>query len=326
MKKVINSLKIGIIVVVIFNSTHSIAQTRPCKYCPSVAEWGGRIEYQPSQKVEVKSDIPYAKYGDRELLLDLYLPQVQTDKKLPVVVIIHGGGWLHGSKTDLGESPTQAVTLVEAGFIVASIDHRMSNEAIFPAAVKDCRAAIQWIKDHSESYGIDKEAIGVFGISSGGHLSLMMGTSHKSTLFESEGTESKTSSQVHAVVAIVPNTDFISLFNWKRENGQEAGLATKFLGASSLTDLTNAREASPLTYVDKDTAPTLIINTAADEVVDFEQGVLFVERCRNMRVPARLFTYSDAPHAFAGWNTWYDETMEMTISYFQEMLIPKSKD
>lgn len=322
MKKAIDSLKIGIIVVVMFSSTYSIAQTPPCKYCPPVTEWGGRIEYQPSKKVKVKSDIPFAKYDERELLLDLYLPQVQTDKKLPVVVIIHGGGWLYGSKTDLGVPPAQAVTLVEAGFIVASIDHRMSNEVIFPAAVKDCRAAVQWIKDHSESYGIDKEAIGVFRISSGGHLALMMGTSHKSTLFESEGTESKTSSQVHAVVAIVPNTDFISFYNWKRENGQEAGLATKFLGASSLTDLTNAREASPLTYVDKDTAPSLIINSAADEIVDFKQGVLFVEQCRNMKVPARLFTYSDAPHVFADRNKWYDQTMEMTISYFKEMLIP----
>lgn len=309
-----------------FNSTHLIAQTPPCKYCPPVAEWGGRIEYQPSKKVEVKSDIPYAKYGDRELLLDLYLPRMQTDKKLPVLVIIHGGGWLYGSKTDLGESPAQAVTFAEAGFIVASIDYRLSDEAIFPAAVKDCRAAVQWIKDNSESYGIDREKIGVFGISSGGHLALMMGTSHRNTLFESEGTNSNTSSQVQSVVAVVPTTDFTSFYTWKIENGKEGGLETKFLGTSSLTDLTYAREASPITYVDNESAPSLIINTAADETVDFKQGLLFLERCRNMKVPARLFTYSDAPHAFAAWNRWYDETMEMAISYFQEKLISDSED
>ena len=323
MKKVIYCVKLGLIIMITFHSSISLAQTEPppCNYCPPVSEWGGRIEYHPSENVEVKSDIPYAKYNDREVLLDLYLPRVQTDNKRPVIVMIHGGGWLYGSKTDLGESPTQAVTFAEAGFIVASIDYRLSDEAIFPAAVKDCKAAVQWIKDNSEFYGIDRERIGVFGISSGGHLALMMGTSHKSKLFESEGTESKTSSQVQAVVAIVPNTDFISYYNWKRENGQEAGLAAKFLGASSLTDLTNAKEASPLTYVDSESAPTLIINTAADETVDFRQGLLFLERCRNMKVPAKLFTYSDAPHTFVAWNRWYDETMEMAISYFREMLI-----
>jgi len=323
MKKGIYRIKLVITFFVTIHSSSSMAQTgpSPCEYCPPVSEWGGRIDYHPSEKVEVKSDIPYAKYGDREILLDLYLPRNQTDKKRPIIVMIHGGGWLYGSKTDLGEAPTQAVTFAEAGFIVASIDYRLSDEAIFPAAVKDCRAAVQWLKDNSESYGMDRENIGVFGISAGGHLALMMGTSPKSTLFESEGSESKTSSQVQAVVAIVPNTDFISYYRWKRETGKEAGLAAKFLGASSLTDLTNAREASPITYLDNESAPTFIINTMADDVVDFKQGVLFVEKCRDMGVQARLFTYSDAPHPFAAWNRWYDETMEMAISYFQEMLI-----
>ena len=121
---------------------------------------------------KVLRDIVYAKVGQRELVLDLYLPS-NPRGKLPVVMWIHGGGWRNGDKGSAGA----ARPMVGRGFAVADVAYRLSGEAIFPAQVEDCKAAVRWVRANATKHGLDGERIGVWGSSAGGHLVAFLGTS-----------------------------------------------------------------------------------------------------------------------------------------------------
>ncbi len=288
------------------------------KYCPPQEEWGGVIEDKPAENVQVISNIVYAKYGDRELKLDLYIPRYRSSQKTPGIIVIHGGGWRNGIKE--GSFARISKKLAEAGFISASVEYRLSGEAIDPAAIKDCRAAIQWFKSVAEKYGIDSDAIGVLGGSAGGHLALMMGTSYKSMLFESEGSVSNISSRVQAVVAFAPPTDFISFNTWMKNVGKSTTGVNEFLGVSPDENPGRAKEASPITYIDEDSPPAFLLASFADESVNYEQAIEFLEEYKINHVPAKTFIYSNAPHGFWIYNKWFEESMELTISFFKEVL------
>ena len=119
----------------------------------------------------VFSDLEYARVGEKSLLLDLYLPP-EGESPWPVIVWIHGGAWRTGNRAD-----PPALFLVERGYAVASISYRLSREAIFPAQIHDCKAAIRWLRARAGEYDLDPARIGVWGASAGGHLAALLGTS-----------------------------------------------------------------------------------------------------------------------------------------------------
>ena len=106
----------------------------------------------------VERDIVYARVGDRKLLLDLYLPP-KGSAPLPVILWVHGGGWRGGSKGSGG----RALPMLERGFAVVDVGYRLSGEAIFPAQVEDCKAAVRWVRANAAKYGLDPDRIGAWG-------------------------------------------------------------------------------------------------------------------------------------------------------------------
>ena len=108
--------------------------------------------------VKVLKGITYATMGDRKLPLDLYLP-TSADEPAPLVIWIHGGGWRGGSKED----PARALPLLERGYAVASVEYRLSGEAVFPAAIEDCKAAVSFLRLNALKYNIDPDRFGVWG-------------------------------------------------------------------------------------------------------------------------------------------------------------------
>src|SRR5258707_420023 len=109
-------------------------------------------------------DKAYVDNGHKSQVLDLYYP-AKAEKKLPLVIWIHGGAWLNGTK---GVSQMQ-LGLLEKGYAVASIEYRVSSVKIFPAQIEDCKAAVRWLRAHANEYHIDAAHIGVWGSSAGGH-------------------------------------------------------------------------------------------------------------------------------------------------------------
>ena len=124
--------------------------------------------------VKVEKDIPYAGTKNPAQTLDLLLPKTpKGDKPLPVVVNIHGGAFKMGDKAmGLGE----IVPLVAGGdYAGVTINYRLSGEALWPAQIHDCKAAIRWVRANAAKYHLDPDRIGVIGGSAGGHLVAMLG-------------------------------------------------------------------------------------------------------------------------------------------------------
>jgi acetyl esterase/lipase len=157
--------------------------------------------------VKVIRDIPYVPGGHERQKLDLYLPEVRTAdaKALPVIVWVHGGAWLGGSREGC-----PAVPYVRRGYAVASVGYRLSQHAPFPAQVEDCRSAVRWLRAHAKEHGLDPDRFGAWGASAGGHLVALLGTAGDVTAWD-VGEHRDASPRVQCVVDWFGPSDFLTI-------------------------------------------------------------------------------------------------------------------
>lgn len=222
-----------------------------------------------SDKVTAKLNLPYAGTDNSRQRLDLFLPkQPATEKQLPLIVYIHGGGWQNGDKRG---GLRRLSAFVESGhYAAASVGYRLSGEAIWPAQIHDCKAAIRWLRAHSETYNIDPYKIGVTGTSAGGHLVAMLGTTGDVPELEgSLGLHPAVSSRVQCVADWYGPTHLLTMGGWHNNpNSPESRL----LGVPVQQDKAKSRSASPVHYVSRDDPPFLILHGTADPTVPFDQS------------------------------------------------------
>ncbi|WP_395749890.1 alpha/beta hydrolase fold domain-containing protein [Prosthecobacter sp.] len=240
------------------------------------------------------ADIVYAKVDDRELKLDLYLPK--DAKKPPLVVFIHGGGWKAGSYKSCSTS-----WLTESGFAVASISYRLSQVAVFPAQIHDCKGAIRWLRAHAAEYGYDATRVGVAGTSAGGHLVLLLGTTGGVPEYEGTvGGNLDQSSAVQAVADYFGPSDFI-LRSENQPIKTEDPKSTVFLllGGPVKKNLELARFASPVFQVNAGDAPLLIIHGDKDATVHLDQSQRMVDVYRQAGLEVALQVVPGGGHGGA---------------------------
>ena len=241
--KVLCLLLIGIVAMSWTNKATSQERPKP-----------GRLP----EGVTAKRNLAYVENGHQRQQLDLYLPE-KLDGRLPLIVWIHGGAWLGGSKDSC-----PAVSFVPKGYAVASINYRLSQHAVFPAQIEDCKAAIRWLRAHAAEYHLDAEHIGVWGASAGGHLVALLGTTGGVKELEGPSGNLDQSSRVQCVV------DWFGPANLETmAGGHNAPNSpeSRLIGGAVSEHLEKARQASPVTYVDKNSAPFLIMHGEADKVV-----------------------------------------------------------
>lgn len=242
-------------------------------------------------------DVQYAKVGDKSLLLDLYLP-AQAKGPLPLVVWIHGGAWSAGSKDGC-----PAVWLVGRGYAVASINYRLSQEAIFPAQIEDCKAAIRYLRANAAKYSIDGEHIGVWGSSAGGHLVALLGTS--GDVKELEGTVGDnltTSSRVQCVVDYYGPTDFMQFKDkptWVKVNQPDSPLV-RLVGGLLEEKKDLVAKANPITFISRDDPPFLVAHGDKDNTVPISQSELLTAALKEAGVDVTFEVVKGAGHGFNG--------------------------
>jgi acetyl esterase/lipase len=239
--------------------------------------------------ITLEKDIVYLEAGDYPLRLDIALPKGLA-KPAPAVVHIHGGGFANGAK-----SARHAVRYAGEGFVGVSINYRLSGVAPFPAAVQDCKAAIRWLRANAEKYHIDPDHIGIWGTSAGGHLVAIVGTSGGDQYLEGYGGNAEFSSDVQAVVDHFGPTDFLKMGgNHLAANSPES----RFLGGKITGLPDQVRRANPITYVDKDDPPMLIMHGKEDKTVIFNQSELLHAALLKAGAITKFVPVSNAGHGY----------------------------
>jgi len=248
--------------------------------------------------VEAFWDVPYAETDHSRQRLDLLLPKARSaDKPLPVIVAVHGGAWLGGNKRDgVGFLVPFAASGKYAG---ASIGYRLSQDAIWPAQIHDCKAALRWLRGNAEKYNLDPDRIGVIGFSAGGHLAAMLGTSGDVKELEGDlGKFTDQSSRVTCVVDFFGPTNFLTIGDHPSQIRHYADDSPEalLLGSAIKADEAKARQASPITFVTPDDAPFLIVHGTNDPLVPHPQSEEFRDALRKAGVPVALITVQDGSH------------------------------
>jgi len=269
---------------------------------------GTRVQYRASPKVKLVPNIVYARYGDRELRLDLYIP-IGSKAGVPGVIVIRGGGWM---VNDRKESAHIASALAERGVAAATIEYRTAAEAAFPGAVQDVKAAIRWMRANASHNRISTNVIGTLGGSSGGHMALLAGIADDGDL-EGAGGNNEVSSRVQGIVAMATPTDLSKLGT----GGQR--FVSEFLHASLADNPTLWMRASPLNHVRAGGPPILLIHGTADESVLPEQSSRFAEMYRKAGGEVELVLLSKAPHPFWNYTPWFEDTVNRAAAFFHRV-------
>ena len=261
------------------------------------ANEAAKSQTQELPNTQTHKDIEYARIGEHSLLLDLYLPKKKTEKRLPVIMWVHGGAWIAGSKKRC------PVRMVEKGYVVASINYRLSTVAAFPAQIHDCKAAVRWLRANTAKYGLDPKRIGVWGGSAGGHLVALLGTTAGNKELEGTvGGNLQYSSTVQAVCDWFGPADLLTIYPpfMKKELDSTTSVIAKLLGGSINDKKDNAVLASPANHVSKNDCPFLIMHGDKDMIVPLSQSQQLYEKLKSASVSAKLHIVKGGGHGFGG--------------------------
>lgn len=255
------------------------------------------------------SDISYAMAADRDLHLDLYMPDGIANP--PLIVYVHGGAWRGGSKAEPPIAP-----LVADGYAMASLDFHLSGEAMFPAQIHDIKAAIRFLRGNAERYGYDATKVGILGSSSGGHLVALMGVSNGHESLEGTlGDYLEESSDVQAVVSYYGASNLTSILNQSTPLGLRVRIpALDLLIGGQPEDVNEmAKLASPVFHVDANSAPLLMLHGDQDPQMPINQS----HELHNAYKQNNLFVQFEVVHGAAhGGAVFYDANSNALVKSF----------
>ena len=257
---------------------------------------------------------PYAEYDGRKLRLDVFRPRQRTGP-LPAVVCIHGGGWRNG---DRGSQTAVAQTLAANGYVAVTITYRLRDEAIFPAAIQDCKAAVRWLRANAKRLGVDPQRIGATGLSAGGHLAALLATSGGVPELEGDGGNADFSSTIQACVACGAQSDLESERIAELSRKPQDPFYQGFLGGTFDDVPSQYALASPRHHLDERDPPLAFATGEKDDSSTHADAIRGDLKAKG--IPTGLLVIPDAPHAFQGTQVYFDAFMGFTLDFFDRHL------
>ncbi|GEM78895.1 alpha/beta hydrolase [Vibrio superstes] len=242
----------------------------------------------------VKKDIPFKQLDDRELALDLYLPNVELGVESPLLVWVHGGAWKRGNKELLPEqNPLLLESVLTEGYAIAAVSYRLSGEASFPEPVQDVNDAINYLSTHAGEYGVKADELIVMGRSAGAHLANLVGATNEHQVDFLEQPKYR----VKAVVSFFGPTDLLALGNKGNRPTTERASVSRFLGGipSEIPEI--AKAASPTHYITENSPPFIMLHGDLDKPVPLEQSELLKQVLDKYGVENQLFVEQGVGHS-----------------------------
>lgn len=255
--------------------------------CPLVAAEAACRSYH-NPKLTVQTGVEYARPGGTPLLLDAYFGV--DGNRHPAVILLHGGGWISGSRSD----PTNRLGGVVgrawagAGFVAFSVDYRLGPRFPYPAAVQDVQTAVRWVRQHADEYGVDPSKLVTFGHSAGGHLAVMAGVLGENAL--------DSGSRVRVAVSWSGPMDLA-------ESARTSSLLADAIGQVLDCDIEHCEakmaEASPINHVDA-TDPAVLMVNSEREFVPIGPAVRLADALVARGVASTVIAVPGAAHAGYG--------------------------
>jgi acetyl esterase/lipase len=262
-------------------------------------------------------DLRYGEHKERNTL-DLFVPK--SDKPLPLIIWVHGGAWQSGSKA--GNNP--ALQFLAKGYAVAAINYRLSQHAIYPAQIQDCKEAVRLLRASARKYNLDPDRFGAWGASAGGHLVALMGTTAgEKDLARADSPRKDVSDRVQCVVDFFGPIDLTRMAaqagpNSKLDHDAPNSPESKLVGGPIQENKKKAATANPINFVDKEDAPVLMLHGDADPLVPLGQSEIFLDALKKAGVAAELVVIKGGGHGGAGFGS--KENLQKIESFFDTHL------
>lgn len=244
------------------------------------------------KNIKVAKDLEYKNSDGRSLKTDIYYPE-NSSQKYPGIILIHGGGWISGSKEN---EKFLAQELASKGYVAMAINYSLSDVARYPAAVEDIQDALKFLKKHHKEFSLDKNKIAIGGNSAGAQLATLLGVKNK----------------VQAIVNIDGIVSFI------HPESEEGTYASYWFGATKSQNFEPWKEASPLEFVGKNTPPTLFINSSQPRFHAGRDDMIKLLEIN--KIYYEVHEIKDSPHSFWLVQPWFDETLKYVLEFLDKVL------
>jgi pectinesterase len=245
--------------------------------------------------IGIDKDVEYANINGLSLKADIYYP-LDKSKKHPAIALIHGGGWISGSKEN---EKYMAQELAAKGYVAIAVGYRLSEVAKYPAAIDDVNNAIEYLKKNKKKYSLNPKKIGILGESAGAQIATLVGVKSKGKI--------KTIVNIDGVVSFI-----------HEESGKEGTYDAFWLGYAHIDNPEIWKDASPLEFVDKNTPPTIFINSSQPRFHAGRDDMM--KKLRSFNTPTEVHEIKDTPHSFWSAEPWFTETLDLTLQFLDKYL------
>jgi len=242
----------------------------------------------------IDKDVEYANINGLSLKADIYYPKDQS-KKHPGIALVHGGGWISGSKEN---EKYMAQELASKGYVAIAVGYRLSEVAKYPAAIDDVENAIKFLKKNKKKYSLNTKKMVVLGESAGAQIATLVSV--------------KAKNKIQAIVNVDGIVSFI------HPEAEESTYAAYWLDGDKNVNLKNWTEASPLEFVGKNTPPTLFINSSQPRFHAGRDDMMKILRSHN--IFTEYHEIKDTPHYFWSAEPWFTETLNLTVDFLDKTM------
>ncbi|MEI6946246.1 alpha/beta hydrolase [Paraflavisolibacter sp. H34] len=238
----------------------------------------------PTLSEETQLNISYG--PDSLQRMDVYLPAGRSAATTASLVLIHGGGWNSGSKSDFA-SYIDSFRHRLPDYAIFNLDYRLvSNQHLFPTQEQDVKAALDFISAQSAAFGINKHRVALLGASAGAHLALLQAYKYSEP-------------RVKAVIDFFGPTDLTEMYQ-RPWHHMIPYLLQTLTGTTPAAQAEVYRQSSPAHFVTAGSAPTLILHGSSDPIVSLSQSQLLQKRLQKAGVPHELVVYPNERHGWRG--------------------------